>query len=63
MDVLGVLLIYLHSPLGTACLWVSVCISVKPLTAMLHYIIVSKIVISYKIVVVKTRVGVVTFKK
>ena len=38
-DMLGALLIYLHSPLGTACPWDRAYISVKPLTAVLQYII------------------------
>ena len=39
-DVLGVLLLYPHSPLSTARPWDRVYISVKPLTAMLQSIIV-----------------------
>ena len=38
MDVLGVLLIYLHSPSGAACPQDHAYISVKPLGAMLQYI-------------------------
>ena len=37
-DVLGVLLIYPHSPSGTACSWDCAYISVKPLAAMLQHL-------------------------